>query len=659
MAMAQGHQELDLASPKLMALAQQYDSRKATIHAALSSNDELIQDLLQLLADQEKELKNLQLDKAFEAEGRRNWQERATLLESKIKGSQHVLLLVDGNYHFFKQSFFRAGTAGVKEAVEPLLDQIRDFAKEQHKHDLPENTIPVVHIFSDIDRLAADLQIAGADPRAFLDFCQELCQLPYFTMSDCGSSDPRTTGIKVEKLYELYLENCHCRHVFLALGPDSEYYKTLQMYNDDPYTKGKTSLVLPNSGGSIPNNLSYHTVQFSSLFIIPRGSFPQFIPSHPPRTIEQGREINSQTSLLPIVDTSKVPDAGQPVVKLPSIAVGEPPVTATSHQPVMESAKPQAGGLSVNLSRNEVTQFENDQVFKLAPTHSSSSGSNKTDKPAPWDKSDEDHTSTSLLGSWGDEPVGASSGASPSYQQHSTRNGSTNGNWNPKNNVNKTGNGNTTGGWGNRGNTNNIANGNTTGDWSSRGNGKGRSRRMPTEFEGSFDDWVNNTPQTRPSITSPGRLTSDQFRNKKVEIDDPNPFARPIWAPFGVNKQGQRLDLNLPKITPSQSKNYSARVNHQRLCNNHHLLQKCDHANCPYDHDPIDADMWLSLRVNARKSPCHLGSSCRKHDCVSGHHCVNMSNTTKCLRHSCPFKDLHETRDLEVTEVITPPMNQL
>lgn len=491
----------------------------------------------------------------------------------------------------------------------------------------------MVHIFSDIDRLAADLQTAGADPRAVLDFCQELCQQPYFTMSDCGSKDPRTTATKVEKFYELYLENCHCRHVFLALGPDSEYYKTLQMYNDDPYTKSKTSLVHPDPGQTLPNNLSYHTVQFSSLCTIRRGAFPQFTPSQPSRSGVQGRGTHSQISLPPFVDTVKVPDAGQLVVKPPAIAVGEPPAA--------EPANPQAAGLLVKLPIDGATQLEADQVFRLAPTHSSFSGSNKTDQPAPWDKSDEDHTSTSLLGTWGEEAVGSPSAASPSYQQHSARNGSMNGNWNPK--IHK----------------NNAGNGYTTGDWSSRGRGKGKSRRLPSEVEGSFDDWVNNTPQTRPTIASPGRLTSEQFRNKRVEVDDPQPLARPLWAPIGVNRLGQRLDLNLPKITPNQSKSFSVRTNRQRLCTNHHLLQRCNQSNCSYDHDSIDDDIWLSLRVNARKSACYVGPGCRKHDCYAGHHCPNMSNTTKCLRHSCPFKDLHETRDLEVVDVIEPSMNQL
>lgn len=55
----------------------------------------------------------------------------------------------------------------------------------------------VVHIFSDIGRLADDLSAANLlpDPDALWGFVQEVCRIaPYITISDCGSSPKAVDG---------------------------------------------------------------------------------------------------------------------------------------------------------------------------------------------------------------------------------------------------------------------------------------------------------------------------------------------------------------------------------------------------------------------------------------------------------------------------------
>ena len=103
---------------------------------------------------------------------------------------QHLLVLIDGNQSFFKSNFIRAGTIGAREAAAAFITEVKEFAKAQHKNDLPENISLVVHIFSDIGRLAQDLSAAGIlpDPDQLWTFIQDICKLePCFTVSDCGS----------------------------------------------------------------------------------------------------------------------------------------------------------------------------------------------------------------------------------------------------------------------------------------------------------------------------------------------------------------------------------------------------------------------------------------------------------------------------------------
>lgn len=103
---------------------------------------------------------------------------------------QHLLVLIDGNQHFFKSDFIRAGTTGAREALGAFLSEVKEFAKAQHKNDLPEDVSVVVHIFSDIGRLAHDLSTASLlpAPDQLWTFIQDVSKLePRFTISDCGS----------------------------------------------------------------------------------------------------------------------------------------------------------------------------------------------------------------------------------------------------------------------------------------------------------------------------------------------------------------------------------------------------------------------------------------------------------------------------------------
>lgn len=196
---------------------------------------------------------------------------------------------------------------------------------------------------------------------------------------------------------------------------------------------------------------------------------------------------------------------------------------------------------------------------------------------------------------------------------------------------------------------------------------------MPVQFEGSFDEMPpSNEPKSRAShqrnqsmassrtsneVSSSSRLTAAVFKRQMVEVADPNPTVRPIWSPVAVNKSDHRIDLNLPKPAQKDSQSFSVRTQQRRLCYDYHLLAKCEDTNCPYDHEAVGDGVYLALRINARKSPCTTGPSCRKHNCYAGHHCPNVGNVTECGRKNCPFNTLgmHKVKDHEIVNMIEPP----
>lgn len=165
----------------------------------------LLKKLLKLFAEKEHSYDDLKSDLDDQTESRRRC--RSVQLTSNPASSvpstlhlrltndlqtsaQHLLVLIDGNQYFFKSSFIRAGTIGVREAAGAFITEVKEFAKAPHKNDLPEDISLVVHIFSDIGRLAQDLSAAGIlpDPDQLWTFIQDICKLePCFTVSDCGS----------------------------------------------------------------------------------------------------------------------------------------------------------------------------------------------------------------------------------------------------------------------------------------------------------------------------------------------------------------------------------------------------------------------------------------------------------------------------------------
>lgn len=146
------------------------------------------------------------------------------------------------------------------EAADLLVKEIREHAHLHHKNDLPRSITVVGQIFLSIDRLAHDLLAAEAIPsqQTLRDFLRHLSSQPFISVNNCEADAVQS---KVTEAYELHLENCHCQHTIIALGPASEYYSTLAEYAEDELTLLKTSLIKP--GGGFPRRI-FHSLSLSS-----------------------------------------------------------------------------------------------------------------------------------------------------------------------------------------------------------------------------------------------------------------------------------------------------------------------------------------------------------------------------------------------------------
>ncbi|KAI4099393.1 MAG: hypothetical protein LQ339_005985 [Xanthoria mediterranea] len=129
----------------------------------------------------------------------------------------------------------------------------------------------------------------------------------------------------------------------------------------------------------------------------------------------------------------------------------------------------------------------------------------------------------------------------------------------------------------------------------------------------------------------------------------------PIYpGPVLLNKDGERVDEYLG--TPSEFAETvlkSLISNGNRLCNIHHLQQRCNAGpKCPYSHElTLEGEELVAFALKARLTPCHAASKCRSRMCVLGHVCPHGANCTR--KKTCYFYKVHHVDprvDHEVTD---------
>lgn len=465
--------------------------------------------------------------------------------------------------------------------------------------------------------------------------------------------------------YELFLENSHCRHLFLALADDSGYHEVLQSYRDDEYTKSKTSLVRSMNGSDPCFDLPFHTVEFSSLESAYRPTTGSVEASFTLNgRVEAPLNSEGHSSKASITDGRGSKSVG-PVSSMTRFHSSDPrssPVSkadtarATQEAPVLStSGTDKWGEASVGTHGHAGTAPEDlglADVIKLeSSTHTSSQSNKAADQP--WEAAaGNTYVPAPMNGEWGEEP--------PTSQPEPAEA--------PEMDMNRVSPRRIT-------NSNRKNQGQNLGkkqDYRAAHAAPRSSRRVPKQFEGSWDDMVQEQwrPNTQASSPSPKPILSSTrsagsrssvndhsrtFSRQVVSMPEPDPIARPVRSPIALNKLDQRIDLKLPRALPEDWERFELRIKNRGLCNEHHLRSNCNNPKCPFDHELIDNGVYLILRIKARTLACSIGPECRRHDCFGGHQCPNVSNNSSCGRFKCPFEAMHSVSDFEIVQTIPPP----
>jgi hypothetical protein len=155
-----------------------------------STRQQLVEHLLQRLRELDEALQSANSDLEDQTSIRRHWKKRAEDAEALLAQSQFVLALIDGNRYTFADQYLKNAETGGTDAAGDLVEQIRDYIKEQSLHEDPAKVCLMVQIFANKTALSQALIDSGtiSGPGHFDDFiAQFMRSQPFMYFVDCGS----------------------------------------------------------------------------------------------------------------------------------------------------------------------------------------------------------------------------------------------------------------------------------------------------------------------------------------------------------------------------------------------------------------------------------------------------------------------------------------
>ena len=460
------------------------------------------------------------------------------------------------------------------------------------------------------------------------------------------------------------------------MSPSSGYYNILQLYNDDDYTRKKTSLVEPGSGFPPGLGLAYHTARFSSLKAIsstgssvPEGRITAPTAESNPRIVSAALEKSGDMSdLLGSIDGDWVADTTR------LAKVDTPPTTAKAFNwesegghlgqaPIAteweDEAKDKSSTTANRHKREESSRPTNQGHLgrgggkgRAPPIAAVKTNGVKGHGSHPMQSRLEQRAVREFEGSWDDIPP----------DQKSTTEGFTPNHDRPPSAA-----------WSRAPSSGSSSRPDAPVSHMSRSSPTSRVAASPmraaAEVSGPKLGIIGRPGSSSSSNESAFLLSTTRginglsrktFQSSHVRQRQPEPERRPVFSPIALNKYGQRIDLSLPTPTSAEQRLFQDRHLTHKLCNHYHLRAACtqpEGKQCPYDHGEIDTSLYLQLRSKARLIPCVDGPDCRDQTCFNGHHCPNVGSLRECGRPNCPFgrAGMHDTRSFEVVKMIDVP----
>lgn len=174
--------------------------------------------------------------------------------------------------------------------------------------------------------------------------------------------------------------------------------------------------------------------------------------------------------------------------------------------------------------------------------------------------------------------------------------------------------------------------------------------RLTSPFAAASSSATPSTRAMTPSTTSQASSNwvtvskSGVAANGKTTVIDIAPAKKKAKPFIAVNREGERVDIQLPKTNKLAEQTFHKKVQEQgqNFCNTCNIYgpDTCDQTDQRFLHGRADLspDEFNVLRMKVRGLPCQFGSGCPDSSCAAGHHCRHGRN---CTMTTCRFADTH------------------
>ena len=146
--------------------------------------------------------------------------DKLAVVENNISQSSYVLVILDGDVMLFHDSFWERGFEGGKDAGRALKTEVEEYIEVNR---LPKRS--VVNIYANVAGLKK--LYPGVDVYGFIQG---------FNMFDGGyhiidaGNGKECSDAKVKRLFELSVDNLHCKHIIFGASADNGYARLLEAY---------------------------------------------------------------------------------------------------------------------------------------------------------------------------------------------------------------------------------------------------------------------------------------------------------------------------------------------------------------------------------------------------------------------------------------------
>ena len=282
-----------------------------------------VQDLLNELELLHQKIRELEEERDCEKESKRHFYKNYRTIESQLKLERQqtdshpfVIVLIDGNCMNFLDSLVQKKEIGGQEAAQELRNCVTDCLRQMLGYHDQHHKIMIIICCNlrELSKISADSGVVerSEDFRMFaqgFNMAHSMCFVVDAGSSKKGSDD------RLRELFDLYVGQIQCKHVFFGASGDDAHARVLRPYAENDHLRERITVLegppwAPELATLVPK---FNTARFSTVFRETTISTRQVASSTMPlASSNQSQGSTSNVDTRP--QKAGLQSAGQPVL---------------------------------------------------------------------------------------------------------------------------------------------------------------------------------------------------------------------------------------------------------------------------------------------------------------------------------------------------------